>query len=360
MKRAVLCVPDPWNYIPLYEQDYSLMILNPASTSARNQYLLQASDYSLLVMPDAVNVRSGADYPGERVFWYTSGTTGDSKFCSFTQNQIDTVVTNIIRSYDLSYNDRYVSVLPLWHAHGQMFYWVSKKLNCETHFLNVNRLPTLGQYSPTFVTAIPDILKLILRQTIPSLKFIRSASSPLPNHLYTALQERFGVPVLESFGMTETCSHCFTNPLYGEQRMGTVGLPDGVEARIEDGRLLIRGPQLFRPGWFDTGDLAEQDSAGYYRILGRATDRITVRTYKLDPLSIETHLYQQLPELQECAVFGTDSVKCVYVGPYSTDTVHQALVSLGQYCWPSLLRQVDQIPKNAAGKTSRVLLNTMY
>jgi len=360
MQRAVICVPNPWDYIPLYEKKYSLMILNPASTPARNQYLLAASDYSVLVLPNAVNTRSGADYPGEQVFWYTSGTTGDSKFCGFDADQIQHVVNRIIQSYDLTANDRYVSILPLWHAHGQMFYWVAKTLDCETHFLNVNRLQTLGQYRPTFVNAIPDIHKLLLRQDLPDLRFIRSASSPLPNHLYTALRERFGVPVLESFGMTETCSHCFTNPLHGEQRMGTVGLPDGIEARIEHGRLMVRGSQVCRTGWFDTGDLAEQDSAGYYRILGRATDRITVRTYKLDPLSIETHLYQQLPELLECAVFGTDSVKCVYSGPYTNQQIHQALVALGQYCWPSLIRQVDHVPKNAAGKISRVLLNTLY
>ncbi len=360
MKRAVICVPDPWNYIPLYENDYSLMIINPASVAARNQYLLDNSDYSVLVMPDMVNTRDGKDYPNEAVFWYTSGTTGDSKFCSFSHQQINTVVDNIIANYDLDHNDRYVSILPLWHAHGQMFYWVSKKLQCETHFLNVNRLSSLSSYSPTFITAIPDIFKILLRQQFDHLRFVRSASSPLPDHLYTALKERFGVPVLESFGMTETCSHCFTNPLHGEQRIGTVGLPVGVQARIENNRLLVKGDQLFCSGWFDTGDLAEQDSAGYYRILGRAVDRITVRTYKLDPLSLETRLYQELPDLAECAVFGTDSVKCVYVGPYSNHDIKRVLLSLGQYCWPSLVRQVDSIPKNNSGKISRALLNSMY
>jgi acyl-coenzyme A synthetase/AMP-(fatty) acid ligase len=360
MKRAVICVPDPWNYIPLYENDYSLMIINPTSVPERNQYLIDNSDYSILVMLGMTKTRNGGDHGQEKVFWYTSGTTGDSKFCSFSQQQINTVVDNIIRNYDLSSNDRYVSILPLWHAHGQMFYWVAKKLACETHFLNVNRLTSLGQYRPTFITAIPDILKILLKQDFDDLRFVRSASSPLPNHLYTALREKFGVPVVEAFGMTETCSHCFTNPLHGEQRMGTVGLPDGVEARIEDSRLFVRGSQVYCNDWFDTGDLAEQDSAGYYRILGRATDRITVRTYKLDPLSLETRLYQTLPELSECAVFGTDSVKCLYVGPYDVNDIKQVLLSLGQYCWPSLIRQVDSIPKNNAGKVSRALLDSMY
>jgi acyl-coenzyme A synthetase/AMP-(fatty) acid ligase len=69
--------------------------------------------------------------------------------------------------------------------------------------------------------------------------------------------------------------------------------------------------------WLDTGDLAEQDEAGYFRILGRSVDRINVRGYKLDPLSLENKLYAAFPELKELAVFGTDSVKCIYNGPYN-------------------------------------------
>ncbi len=360
MKRAVICVPNPWDYIPLYEKDYSIMILNPAATADRNQYLLNNADWSLFVTADNVQQRDGGDYPNEKVYWYTSGTTGDSKFYSFTEQQINHVCDQIIQSYNITANDRYVGVMSLWHAHGQMMYWMTRRVGMQSTFLSINEINQVSEHHPTFLTGIPDILKVLLKQQFKHLRFVRSASAALSPHLYSTMKSRFGVPVLESFGMTESCSHCLTNPLEGEQRMGTVGLPDGVEARIEQNKLLIRGPSVAIPDWFDTGDLAEQDEKGYFRILGRSVDRINVRGYKLDPLSLENKLYAALPDLQELAVFGTDAVKCVYTGPYNKQQIKDLLLSMGQQCFPVYLEQVDKIPKNSSGKISRSQLNSIY
>lgn len=360
MKRAVICVANPWDYIPLYEKNYSVMVLNPNATADRNQYLLNNSDWSLFVTADNEQEREGGDYPNEKVFWYTSGTTGDSKFYSFDQEKINHVCRQIIQSYNITANDRYVSVMSLWHAHGQMMYWMSRMIGMETTFLPINRIHEVAEHRPTFITGIPDILKVLLKQQFKDLRFVRSASAALPPQLYSVMKERFGVPILESFGMTETCSHCMTNPLHGEQRIGTVGLPDGVEARIDQNKLYIRGPAVAESGWFDTGDLADQDEKGYFRILGRSVDRINVRGYKLDPLSLENKLYAALPDLKELAVFGTDAVKCVYNGPYNRQQVKDLLISMGQQCFPVYLEQVDEIPKNFSGKISRSQLNSIF
>jgi acyl-coenzyme A synthetase/AMP-(fatty) acid ligase len=360
MKRAVICVANPWDYIPLYDKNYSIMVLNPGAPADRNQYLLNNSDWSLLITADNIQERDGADYPGEKVYWYTSGTTGDSKFYSFTEQQVEHVCRQIIKSYNLTANDRYVSVMNLWHAHGQMMYWMSRMIGMETTFLSIGKLQEVSKYSPTFITGIPDILKALMKQQFDSLRFVRSASSALPPQLYSAMKERFGVPIVESFGMTESCSHCLTNPLDGEQRIGTVGLPDGVEARIEQNKLLIRGPAVANADWLDTGDLAEQDEAGYFRILGRSVDRINVRGYKLDPLSLENKLYAAFPDLKDLAVFGTSSVKCVYSGPYNKTQIKAVLVSMGQSCYPTVLEEVDSVPKNAAGKVSRTMLDKLF
>jgi acyl-coenzyme A synthetase/AMP-(fatty) acid ligase len=360
MKRAAICVPDPWNYISKYDRDYSIMVLNPAAPADRNQYLLNNSDWSLLITPDHVQEREGGDYPNEKVFWYTSGTTGDSKFYSFSEAQVNHVCRQMIRAYSLTANDRYVGIMSLWHAHGQMMYWVTKMLGMEATFLPIAKLQLVSAHSPTFLTGIPDILKALMKQQFKNLRFVRSASAALPPQLYATMKQQFGVPIVESFGMTESCSHCMTNPLEGEQRIGTVGLPDGVEARIEENRLYIRGPSVANLDWFDTGDLAEQDNCGYYRILGRSVDRINVRGYKLDPLSLENKLYAALPDLKELAVFGKDTVKCVYNGPYSKQQVKDLLLSMGQQCFPSYLEQVEEIPKNSSGKVSRTQLNTIY
>lgn len=360
MKRAVICVRDPWSVIPNY-QDHSIMIINPDSAKSRLEYLLANSDFDILVTEEGVTQGSGQDHGDEKIFLYTSGTTGDSKFYGFTQAQVDSVCDNIIRSYELSSNDRYFGVMPLWHAHGLLMYLTTQRAGCQTNFGTINDLKDMEKFQPTWLSAIPDILMLAAKLDLRNLRFIRSASAALTEKNFLALKDRFGVPVLEAFGMTEAVSHCFTNPLHGKQKIGTVGLPDGIEARVdEQNHLWIQGPSVFRPGWFDTGDLAAQDEDGYFRILGRSVDRINVRGYKIDPLSIENQLYNRFPTLKECAVFGRDRLKCLIAGDVDLAEIKKFLESLGDPCRPKLLTVVDSVPKNSNGKISRATLDNLF
>lgn len=352
MKRCVIASREPWRWIPQFD-DYSVMIVNPDAPKSRYQYLLDNSDYSVLVTDSELVVRDGGDYPNERVFWYTSGTTGDSKFYGFSDAQVKQMAQTICRDYNITADDRYFGIMPLWHAHGQGFYWATRLAGCETQFGTIRDKSKIESLQPTFVTSIPDMMSVIMRLDLNTLRFVRTASSAMPTRLFNDLQDRFGVPVIEAFGMTEACSHCFTNPLSGPQKIGTVGLPSGIDAKIDDGRLMIRGPSVFRPGWFDTGDLAECDEDGYYRILGRSRDRINVRGIKVDPLSIENQLYNQFPELQECAIFGDSSLKCLYVGNLNEELIKKFLISMGQHLTPKYLCRVDEIPKNNSGKINR-------
>lgn len=358
MKRAVLCVNNPELHIAKY-QDHSLMIVNPASNAARLQYLLANSDYSLLITDKEIKYRNGGDY-NEAALWYTSGTTGDSKFCSFTQQQLDYLAETICNAYNISANDRYLSIMPLWHAHGLGMYWAMQRASCEVKYIKHHELRRTIDYSPTIVSAIPDFLKIMMRQRFKDLRFVRSASSALPDQLYKDLKAWSNCPVLEAFGMTEACSHCFTNPLHGEQKIGTVGLPSGIQARITNGELEISGPSVYQSGWFATGDIAQQDSAGYFKIFGRIKDRINVHGYKIDPLSVENQLYNLLPDLQQVAVFGTNKLMCIYTGNVSEHQVRQALIDVDWHCTPRLVKQVGAIPLNNSGKVSRSLLTEMY
>lgn len=359
MKRAVLCVDNPQDYIPQLN-DYSIMIINPGAPEARNRYLLENSDWSLLITKDGEKTRQGSDYPNERVLWYTSGTTGDSKFCSFTQAQLNNMAATIVRSYRLTSNDRYTSIMSLWHAHGQGFYWATQLAGCETKYITMRDIGSFPETDPTFITAIPDVLNVLVKYDFKSLRFIRSASAPMSDSTYCALSDKFSVPVVEAFGMTEAMSHCFTNPLDGPQRMGTVGLPDGIEAKIEEGHLLIKGFNVCYPDWYDTGDLAEQDELGYYRILGRSRDQINVKGSKLNPTSIERQLLEAIPNLEQVVIFGQDRVKCLYRGSCDSESIRQFLLSLGKHCKPTVLEQVDTIPLTIGGKISRALLDSLY
>ena len=358
MKRAVLCVENPENYIDQLD-DYSIMIVNPNSSQARLNYLLECADYSLLITDTGQTYRDGGDYVNERVLWYTSGTTGDSKFCSFAQDQLDRMAQTICQSYKIDHNDRYVSIMPLWHAHGQGFYWATRLAHCETHFLPIPEIRNITNYNPTFITAVPDVLKVIGQFDFNNLRFVRGASSAFPDELYQNLKQKYSVPVIEAFGMTKAFSHCFTNPLDGEQRVGTVGLPDGINADIVDGQLYIQGPNMFVPGWYNTGDLAEQDSAGYYRILGRSIDQINIKGKKINPSSLERQLLENITGLTECAIFGNTDMRCLYVGNCDPAEIKRFLISLDHQLKLTVLEQVASIPTNS-GKVSRSWLTKNY
>jgi malonyl-CoA/methylmalonyl-CoA synthetase len=353
MKRAVLCVPNPQDYIDQLD-DYSLMIVNPDYTQERKQYLLDRADWSVKITDCGAEQRSGGNYGDERLLWYTSGTVGDSKFYSFTQQQLDNLTKSIIQDLDITANDRYVGVMSLWHAHGQSLFWATRRAGCEAHFLSVKQVRQLTQLQPTFVSAIPDILKTINQLPLTNLRFIRSGSAPLDQKLYWALNDNFKVPVVEYFGITEAMSHVLSNPWQGERRPGTVGVPtQGVEAEIEDGYLWIKSPNAYTNDWFNTGDLAEQDSAGYYKILGRGVDRINVRGYKIDPMSIEQQIRTAIPELQDIVIFGEAAVNCAYVGSVTVSRVVKGLQRIHSACAPSWIQQFDSIPRSDSGKLSR-------
>lgn len=360
MKRVALCVPDPWNYINQYIDRYSIMIVNPADTPARKDYLLENADWSLLVTPGNILKRAGNDYGNEKLVLCTSGTTGDSKMYGFSAEKVQHSIDNIIKSYEITANDRYLSIMPLWHAHGLLMYLSALSVECEIKVATVTDFKSTIDFQPTYLSGIPDFLRLASKQNFNTLRFVRSASMALPNAIYEGLVQRWNVPVLEAFGMTETCSHCFTNPLYGPQKIGTVGRPAGIEFSIDQGKLYLKGVAAYTSDWFDTGDLADQDLDGYVRILGRSIDRINIRGFKIDPLSIENQLYNLVPDIGDVVVFGTDRLMCIYTGSIDVQTVKQHLLSISPYCYPKLLERVSAIPKNVVGKTSRTLLNQLY
>ena len=359
MKRAVICSANPEKFIN-HLDDYSIMIIDPNAVESRRKYLLEQADYSLLITDTGEQYRNGQDYSNERVLWYTSGTTGDSKFCSFTQPQLDNMAARLRSSYDITADDRYVSIMPLWHAHGQGFYWATKHAGCQVDFAKITDAKTINKYDPTFITAIPNFLKILSKFNFKSLRFVRSASTALSVELFAALRDHFQVPVVEAFGMTEAMSHCFTNPLNAEQRPGTIGLPDGIKADIINRELYIKGPTVFQDGWYNTGDLADQDSAGYYRILGRSKEQININGIKINPLSIEKQILTSLPDVAECIIFGVDKVKCLYVGDCDAAVVRRFLIGLGSHCRPALVQSVSNIPVSPSGKTSRAWLNNQY
>ena len=155
MKRAVIATSNPQYYIPQLS-DYSIMVVDPNSQIDRYNYLLEKADWSLLITDKKERYQDGADYHNERIVLYTSGTTGDSKFYSFSQDQIEGIAKNNILAYNITENDRYASIMPLWHAHGQSFYWTMMYAKCSIEYFSMKQLKSLPAYSPTFPQPFPQ------------------------------------------------------------------------------------------------------------------------------------------------------------------------------------------------------------
>jgi malonyl-CoA/methylmalonyl-CoA synthetase len=228
------------------------------------------------------------------------------------------------------------------------------------------------------------------------LRLIVSGSAALPTSVLARFRELSGHVLLERYGMTEL-GMALGNPLRGERRAGTVGVPfPSVEARIVDeagraldderaGELQIRGPNVFAGYWgkpdatrdaftddgfFRTGDVAVRER-GYYRLLGReSVDIIKTGGFKVSALEIEEALREH-PAVAEVAVVAVpdlewgERVAAVVVPTAGATLELEELRSFGKarlapYKVPSLLRCVDALPRNALGKVQKPPLTALW
>jgi malonyl-CoA/methylmalonyl-CoA synthetase len=204
-----------------------------------------------------------------------------------------------------------------------------------------------------------------------------SGSAPLPAHVLEQFRERFGHTILERYGMTETFMNS-SNPYVGERRAGTVGFPlPGVSVRIEDGELLVKGPNIFagywrRPdataaaftpdGFFRTGDLATVDADGYYTLLGRKSDLIISGGFNIYPREIEELLLEQRGVSEAAVVGEADAVRgevpvAYLVGEFDAAELERVCrAELASFKVPRRFVKVESIPRTALGKVQKHLL----
>ena len=188
----------------------------------------------------------------------------------------------------------------------------------------------------TLFMAVPTIHKRLVDfpdagdYDLSHMRLLTSGSDRLPDDVFLKFQEVFGHTLLERYGMTETGMN-LSNPLHGERRVGSVGLPlPDVEARIVDpiteeplpdgevGEVQIRGPHVFKgywqmpgktadaftaDGWLRTGDMGLREADGYYTLKGRSKDLIITGGLNVYPPEVELVLVEH-PAVAECAVIG--------------------------------------------------------
>jgi len=336
---------------------------------------------------------------------YTSGTTGRPKGVVSTHGNIRAQIDTLIEAWAWSESDRILHVLPLHHTHG-----IINVLCCALGSGACVEMPgkfdtpqiwdRLASSELTLFMAVPtiysklaqayetftDVRRSELTKHVRRLRLMVSGSAALPVPLFQRWREITGQELLERYGMTEI-GMALSNPLRGARKPGTVGLPlPGVEVRLMDGEIQVRGATVFREywnrpqataeaftpdGWFRTGDIATVDEQGYYRILGRASvDIIKTGGYKVSALEIED-LLRESPELADCAVVGIEDPEwgervAAAVLPrdpkgFETSRVEAwARERMARYKVPTRWKIVEQLPRNAMGKVLKPELKRWF
>ncbi|HEX7830535.1 MAG TPA: acyl-CoA synthetase [Thermoanaerobaculia bacterium] len=320
---------------------------------------------------------------------YTSGTTGTSKGAVLTHNNFASNAVTLTTCWQITNRDRFLLALPLFHIHALgngLHTWLVSgcRMRLLERFDHKTAADEFLDFAPTLFFGVPTVYVRLL-DTPPdvaqrigaSMRLFVSGSAPLPAHVLEQFRALFHHTILERYGMTETFMNV-SNPYIGERRAGTVGFPlPGISVRIENGELLVRGPNLFagywrRPdatsaaftsdGFFRTGDMATQSPDGYITLLGRKSDLILSGGFNIYPREIEELLLEQ-PGVSEAAVVGVNDpvrgeVPVAYlVGDFDTTQLESACrEQLASFKVPRRFERVDSIPRTALGKVQKHLL----
>lgn len=337
------------------------------------------------------------------VLQYTGGTTGVSKGAMLTHANLSSNVQQIDAWFTCFEPGREVmlTALPLFHVFGLTvcMNWpiaVGATLVLLPDPRDVARIVgAIEKERVTVLPAVPAMFNAINHfdgvegRDLSSVKACFSGSAPLAEDVRERFERMTGARILEGFGLTETSPVTHVNPLGGVRKPGTIGLPvSDTDARLrredgsepgpgEPGELVLRGPQVMRgywnkpaetegclkDGWLRTGDLAEVDQDGYFRIVGRVKDMIKAGGYNVYPDEVDGVLVAH-PEVLEAATIGVpderrgETVKSFVVlrpgGRATADEIEAwCRERLAAYKVPREVEFLDELPKSTVLKVLR-------
>lgn len=333
---------------------------------------------------------------------HTSGTTSRPKIVPLSQRNLAASAQNIRTTLQFTATDIGLNIMPLFHIHGLIAGVLApvsagSQVFCTPGFNALKFFGWMDEAKPTWYTAVPTMHQAILGRAGKNLdvikrhplRFLRSSSSSMPPQVIKELEEVFGAPLVEAYGMTEATHQMASNPLPPAVRKpGTVGVAAGPEVAImlegrllgagETGEIVIRGPNVtagyennpkanaegFEAGWFRTGDQGVMDAEGYISITGRLKEIINRGGEKVSPREVDEILMDHAAVAQ-VVCFGMphpklgEEVAAVVVlkeGQAATERELQDFVGkrAADYKVPKKILFMDEIPKGATGKLQRI------
>ena len=335
------------------------------------------------------------------VLLHTSGTTAQPKLVPLTGANLLSSASAVAMSLKLESTDVGIAMMPLFHIHGIVGVLLASLVADASVVVvpfdafSIHRI--VEQSAATWISAVPTMYSLMLQRRasapMESLRLLRSSSAALAPTVWAALEDRYGCPVVNSYGMTEAAHQMTaTDVRFGSAEVGLVGrsagteiavLVDGVPVACGVGEVLICGPGVmhaylasadsdrahldpdaFVDRWFRTGDIGEIDRAGRLRLHGRSKEIINVGGEKVSPFEVEEVLLAH-GRVREAVAYAMPSERLgeeVHAAVViSGETDERALRSyarerLAKFKTPTRIHIVTEIPKGPTGKVQRRLL----
>jgi malonyl-CoA/methylmalonyl-CoA synthetase len=379
------------------------VFLNPAKPE---QFETLITNYQLPHFDSPLDAKKSliSNLSDTAVIIYTSGTTGRPKGAEITHGNLISNLQSLHTAWGWTPEDVLLHVLPIFHVHG-LFVALHGALHAGARTLLMREfdarrtLQMLASGTCTVFMAVPTIHQRLLdvpdasQFDLSHIRLITSGSDRLPDEVFKSFQQTFHYTLLERYGMTETGMNC-SNPLHGERRLGSVGLPlSGVDVRVvnpetdaplpdgEIGEVQLRGPNVFKDywkqpqktaeaftadGWFRTGDLGFREPDGYLTLCGRSKDLIISGGLNIYPPEVERVLAEH-PSVAACAVIGCpdrewgERVTAVVVLNQDKAVSEVELIAfcrerLAPYKSPKSIVFKDGLPRNAMGKVQKAEL----
>ncbi len=369
--------------------------INPKAGERELAHIL--SDSAPDITLDDVDLDASGEWPGEpdgetpALVVYTSGTTGPPKGVVLPRRALASNLDALADAWAWTADDVVAHALPLFHVHGLILgmlgplrrgggAWHLGRFESQTVANALAGDATMLFGVPTMYHRLAAEADGDIARGLSKARLLVSGSAALPAADHERIRKATGQRIVERYGMTETLMNTAIRA-DGDRRPGTVGPPlPGVELKIEDDEIYVRGPNLFleylnRPdatrdafndGWFATGDAAAIDDDGYVRIVGRkATDIIKSGGYKIGAGEIENALNEH-PAIVESAVTGEPDddlgekivawVVCDGERPSPQELADHVARLLTPHKRPRDVRYLDELPRNAMGKVTKAKL----